>query len=226
MKDNINQILNISKFVMGLVGVSLCVWLVAAKYPESGAPLDIINAFVKDSPWSFSAISYVNFLIGVALITVIGFFIYQLIIRPKQTGLSILGLLVSASVFLVLYLFGSADTVETLQLDPEKVNLGANTIAVTTAGIYTIGICLFIGLNAIIFGSLTGKYAPLNGPLTLGDINSTNVICFLFFKVGIVLYLLKDEESDRKRSIARSTLFGFMINLWIFLILIILFVNN
>jgi len=84
MKDNINQILNISKFVMGLVGVSLCVWLVAAKYPESGAPLDIINAFVKDSPWSFSAISYVNFLIGVALITVIGFFIYQLIIRPKK----------------------------------------------------------------------------------------------------------------------------------------------
>ena len=158
MKDNVNQILNISKFVLGFLGVSLCVWLVAAEYPESGEELEKINAFVKDSPASFSALDYVNFLIGAALITVIGFFIYQLIIRPKQTGLSILGLLVSASVFLVLYLVGSADTVEKLQLDPEKVNLGANTIAVTTAGIYTIGICLLIGVMAIVLGPLMGRY--------------------------------------------------------------------
>jgi hypothetical protein len=158
MKDNINQILNISKFVMGLVGVSLCVWLVAAKYPESGAPLDIINTFVKDSPWSFSAISYVNFLIGVALITVLGFFIYQLIIRPKKTGLSILGLLISATVFLLLFFIGSSDTIATLQLDPDKVNVGANTIAITSAGIYTIGICLFIGVMAIVLGPLMGRY--------------------------------------------------------------------
>ena len=81
-----------------------------------------------------------------------------MIIRPKQTGLSILGLLISATVFMVLYFVGSADTVNTLQLDPEKVNLGPNTIAVTTAGIYTIGICLFIGLMAIVLGPLMGRY--------------------------------------------------------------------
>jgi hypothetical protein len=43
-------------------------------------------------------------------------------------------------------------------LDPEKVNLGANTIAVTTAGIYTIGICLLIGVMAIVLGPLMGRY--------------------------------------------------------------------
>jgi len=158
MKDNVNQILNVSKFILGFLGVSLCVWLVGAKYPESGAKLDVIDSFVKDSPPSFSALDYVNLLIGAAVIAVIGFFIYQMIIRPKQTGLSILGLLISATVFMVLYFVGSADTVNTLQLDPEKVNLGPNTIAVTTAGIYTIGICLFIGLMAIVLGPLMGRY--------------------------------------------------------------------
>ena len=158
MKDNVNQILNVSKFILGFLGVSLCVWLVGAEYPESGVKLDVIDTFVKDSPPSFSALDYVNLLIGAAVIAVIGFFIYQLIIRPKQTGLSILGLLVSASVFMVLYFAGSTDTVASLQLDPDKVNLGPNTIAVTTAGIYTIGICLFIGLMAIVLGPLMGRY--------------------------------------------------------------------
>ena len=60
MKDNVNQILNVSKFVLGFLGVSLCVWLVAAEYPESGEELEIINAFVKDSPASFSALDYVT----------------------------------------------------------------------------------------------------------------------------------------------------------------------
>jgi len=158
MKDNINQILNISKFVLGLLGVSLCIWLVASDYPESGAPLEEIDAFVKDSPASFSAISYVNILIGAALITVIGFFLYQLIIRPKKTGLSILGLLISATVFLLLFFIGSPDTIDSLQLDPDKVNVGANTIAITSAGLYTIGICLLIGVLAIILGPFMGRY--------------------------------------------------------------------
>ena len=158
MKDNINRILNISKFVLGLLGVSLCIWLVGSNYPESGAPLEEIDAFVKDSPASFSAISYVNILIGAALITVIGFFIYQLIIRPKKTGLSILGLLISATVFLLLFFIGSSDTIESLQLDPDKVNVGANTIAITSAGLYTIGICLLIGVLAIVLGPFMGRY--------------------------------------------------------------------
>jgi len=158
MKDNINQILNISKFVLGLLGVSLCIWLVASDYPESGAPLEVIDAFVGDSPASFSAISYVNILIGAALITVIGFFIYQLIIRPKKTGLSILGLLISATVFLLLFFIGSSDTIESLQLDPDKVNVGANTIAITSAGLYTVGICLLIGVLAIVLGPFMGRY--------------------------------------------------------------------
>ena len=158
MKDNINQILNISKFVLGLLGVSLCIWLVASDYPESGAPLEVIDAFVGDSPASFSAISYVNILIGAALITVIGFFIYQLIIRPKKTGLSILGLLISATVFLLLFFIGTSDTIESLQLDPDKVNVGANTIAITSAGLYTIGICLLIGVLAIVLGPFMGRY--------------------------------------------------------------------
>ena len=105
---------------------------------------------------SFFAIDYVIYVIGLALIAVIGFFIYQLVIRPKKTILSILGLVISAIVFTVLFYSGSGDTVETLQVKPEQV--GPSTIALTTAGIYTIGICLSLGILAIVLGPIMGRY--------------------------------------------------------------------
>jgi hypothetical protein len=105
---------------------------------------------------SFFAIDYVIYVIGLALIGVIGFFIYQLVIRPKRTILSILGLVISALVFTVLFYSGSSDTVESLQVKPEQV--GSSTIALTTAGIYTIGICLSLGILAIVLGPVMGRY--------------------------------------------------------------------
>ena len=53
---------------------------------------------------------------------------------------------------------GSSDTIESLQLDPDKVNVGANTIAITSAGLYTIGIRLLIGVLAIVLGPFMGRY--------------------------------------------------------------------
>ena len=252
MKDQLTQqILNISKVVLASAGVALCVWLVAAGYPESDAKLNEIDAFVtgvyvieKDGAsmediaaiyadttaemsakekedaiatkateltqkWydqkkakaslkidgyippekietgkklknkkdyitsdpstvqkgdeinignssSFFAIDYVIFVIGLALLGVIGFFVYQLVMRPKRTILSILGLLISALVFIVLFYSGSSDTVTTLQVKPEQV--GGSTIALTTAGIYTIGICLSLGILAIVLGPVMGRY--------------------------------------------------------------------
>ena len=108
--------------------------------------------------YSFSAINYVIYVIGLALLGVIAFFIYALIIRPKKTAVSILGLIISASVFLILFFIGSSDTLKDLQIDPESVNVGANTIDITSAGIYTIGICLFIGVLAIVLGPFMGRY--------------------------------------------------------------------
>ena len=109
--------------------------------------------------YSFVAIDYVVYIIGLALIVVIIFFVYHLIIRTKKTALSILGLLISAAVFLILFFMGSSDTVADLQLDPEKVKkFGANTIDITSAGIYTVGICLFIGITSIIIGPFIGRY--------------------------------------------------------------------
>lgn len=157
MKDNLNQqIINISKYVLGLLGFALCVWLLASGYPESDAKLSEINEFVKDSPASFFAVDYVMYVIGFTLIAVIGFFLYQLVIRPKQTIVSILGLLISALIFMVFFFIGSSETWETLQVEPDKI--GANTIAITSAGIYTVGICLIVGVTAIVVGPLMGRY--------------------------------------------------------------------
>jgi hypothetical protein len=105
---------------------------------------------------SFFAIDYVIYVIGLALIGVIGFFVYQLIMRPKRTILSILGLVISALVFIVLFYSGSTDTIADLQVKPEQV--GPSTIALTTAGIYTIGICLSLGILAIVLGPVMGRY--------------------------------------------------------------------
>ena len=41
-----NQILNISKYLLGLLGVGLCIWLVAADYPDSDAELSEIDTFI------------------------------------------------------------------------------------------------------------------------------------------------------------------------------------
>ena len=106
--------------------------------------------------YSFFAINYVIFVIGLALLGVIGFFLYQLVIRPKITALSILGLLISASLFLILYFVGSSETWSELQLKPSKGTPQA--ISLASAGIYTIGICLFIGVMSIVLGPLMGRY--------------------------------------------------------------------
>jgi hypothetical protein len=76
--------------------------------------------------------------------------------RPKRTILSILGLVISALVFIVLFYSGSTDTIADLQVKPEQV--GPSTIALTTAGIYTIGICLSLGILAIVLGPVMGRY--------------------------------------------------------------------
>ncbi len=157
MKDQLTQqILNISKVALASVGVALCVWLIAGGYPESDDKISEIDSFVNGDSGHFFAIDYVIYVIGLALIGVIGFFIYQLVIRPKRTALSILGLLISALVFIVLFYSGSSDTIADLQVKPEQV--GPSTIALTTAGIYTIGICLSLGILAIVLGPVMGRY--------------------------------------------------------------------
>ena len=90
--------------------------------------------------------------------------------------------------------------------------------------INSIGICLVIGLTTIIFGVLVGRLAPLSGSLALGQVKITNIVSFLFCKIGLILYLVQSDSdnNDRKRSIARSSLSGLMIYLWIGLLMLII----
>ena len=174
--------------------------------------------------YSFLAIDYVIYVIGLALLGVIAFFIYSLIIRPKVTALSILGLIISASLFLILFSIGSTDSLSDLQLDPEKVKVGLNTIDMTTAGILTIGICLFIGLNMIIYGAVIGRLAPFEGSWSLGDIKALNIISFIIVIAGLVFYFF-EKQYDRKRSIARSSLCGLVLHGFVALVLYIQYYN-
>ena len=85
---------------------------------------------------------------------VIGFFILQIIQSPKRTILSIIGIVLSLIVYMIFYLLGTSDTKDTLAL---RNPVSDGVVLTTTAGLYTIGILLFVGLVVIIAGPFMGR---------------------------------------------------------------------
>lgn len=86
---------------------------------------------------AFSSVMNISFyaiIITVALVLI--FFIISLIMRPLQAIKSILGIIVAAVVFFILYSVGTTDTVESLGVTGD-ITASAATLDFTHAGIYT-----------------------------------------------------------------------------------------
>jgi ACR3 family arsenite efflux pump ArsB len=82
------------------------------------------------------------------------FFVYQIAMQPKKTLMSIVGIVVALVLYFVMYFSGSSDTMKSLALRHEASD---SVIAATSAGVYTIGICIAVGLLVVVFGPFMGK---------------------------------------------------------------------
>jgi hypothetical protein len=69
--------------------------------------------------------------------------------------MAIIGIVISIIVYIIFYFGGTTDSNETLALR-NKVSDGV--ILTTTAGLYTVGVILIVGVLVVIAGPLMGRY--------------------------------------------------------------------
>tara|TARA_B110000459_G_scaffold67433_1_gene75738 strand:+ start:1035 stop:1499 length:465 start_codon:yes stop_codon:yes gene_type:complete len=150
-EDKMNLILTITRYALVLIGVGLSVMLFSGPTVADGKAA--MTEFRESG--SMTAIYYTLFIIATAVIAVLGFFAYQIAMQPKKTLMSIVGIVVAFVLYFVMYFSGSSDTMKTLALRHEASD---SVIAATSAGVYTIGFCLAIGVLVVVFGPLMGRY--------------------------------------------------------------------
>jgi uncharacterized membrane protein len=148
----LNVISQIFKYLFTVTGFVLSVWIMISG-PAVTEGKDAIAKF-SESLQMNAAIYLMLFILLAAGAMVIGFFVSQIIQSPKKTILSIIGILISFVVYLIFYLIGTSDTTDTLAL---RNPVSDGVIFTTTAGLYTIGILLFVGLVVIIAGPFMGR---------------------------------------------------------------------
>ncbi|PWH85606.1 hypothetical protein [Brumimicrobium oceani] len=104
--------------------------------------------------FAFSGVTNISFYaIILAVILVLLFFVVLLVTRPVQAIKSILGIVVAAVLFFILYSMGTTDTVESLGVVGD-ITASEATLDFTHAGIYTaiigLAVCsalaMFMGL--------------------------------------------------------------------------------
>ncbi|RYM35500.1 hypothetical protein ERX46_00490 [Brumimicrobium glaciale] len=114
---------------------------------------ELVKQSFMDS-FAFSGVANISFYaIILAVILVLVFFVVLLVTRPVQAIKSILGIIVAAVLFFILYSIGTTDTVESLNVTGD-ITASAATLDFTHAGIYTaiigIAVCsvlaMFMGL--------------------------------------------------------------------------------
>lgn len=151
MFKNINP-LTVLKFVLVALGVGSSLILFNG---ASMSDTEAVRDAYRDSSELGFAMGYTIGLISLGIVIVIGFFVFSIIIQPQKTLMSIIGLITSLVIFFIILAVGTSDDQNTLALkqftDQSSVNLAS-------AGIYTIGICLFIGFLAIVLGPFIGRY--------------------------------------------------------------------
>lgn len=114
---------------------------------------ELVKQNFMDS-FAFSGVTNISFYaIILAVILVLVFFVILLITRPVQAIKSILGIVVAAVLFFILYSMGTTDTVESLGVVGD-ITASEATIDFVHAGIYTaiigLAVCsalaMFMGL--------------------------------------------------------------------------------
>lgn len=150
-EDKLNLVLTIFRYSLVLIGVGLSILLFSGPTVADGMA-EMIE-FRKSS--KMVGVDYTIIIICMAIVSVLGFFLYQLIQQPKKTITAIIGIVLSLVIYFAFFIAGSTDTNSTLALRHE---VSDGVISAASAGIYTIGICLFVGVLAVAFGPLMGRY--------------------------------------------------------------------
>jgi uncharacterized membrane protein len=148
----LNLISRIFQYLSIAVGVVLSI-LILISGPSVTDGKEALEKF-RESTEMNAAIYFILFILFAGAAMVIGFFVSQIIQSPKRTILSIIGIVISFVVYLIFYLLGTSDTTDTLAL---RNPVSDGVIFTTTAGLYTIGILLFVGLVVIIAGPFMGR---------------------------------------------------------------------
>jgi len=149
---HLNVISQIFKILFIVIGCTLSVWIMISG-PAVTEGKDEIAKF-SESLQMNAAIYLMLFILFAGGAMVIGFFIFQIIQSPKRTILSIIGIVISLIIYMIFYLLGTSDTTDTLAL---RNPVSDGVVLTTTAGLYTIGVILFVGLAVIIAGPFMGR---------------------------------------------------------------------
>jgi len=150
--NKMNLILNIFRYALVIVGVGLSFMLFTGPSVTDGK--EAMETFREGSKMN-GAIYFTLFILALAVVFVLGFFLFQLVTSPKKTIMAIIGIVISILVYVVFYFKGTTDTNETLALRNPVTD---GVIQNTTAGLYTVGIALFVGILVIVAGPLMGRY--------------------------------------------------------------------
>ena len=148
---NLNLLLRIFHYTLIIVGVGLSLLLFSG--PAVTDSKEVLEKF-RESTEMNAAIYFLLFIIILGILIILGFFVMQLIISPKRTILSIIGIVVSLVIYLIFFILGTKDTTDTLAL---RNPVSDGVVLTTTAGLYTIGVSLIVGLIVIIAGPFMGR---------------------------------------------------------------------
>lgn len=148
---NLNLLLRIFHYTLIIVGVGLSLLLFSG--PAVTDSKEVLEKF-RESTEMNAAIYFLLFIIILGILIILGFFVMQLIISPKRTILSIIGIVVSLVIYLIFFILGTTDTTDTLAL---RNPVSDGVVLTTTAGLYTIGVSLIVGLIVIIAGPFMGR---------------------------------------------------------------------
>ena len=148
----LNVISQIFKILFIVIGCTLSVWIMISG-PSVTEGKDAIAKF-SESLQMNAAIYLMLFILITGGVMVLVFFLFQIIQSPKRTILSIIGIVISLIIYMIFYLLGTSDTTDTLAL---RNPVSDGVVLTTTAGLYTIGVILFVGLAVIIAGPFMGR---------------------------------------------------------------------
>jgi hypothetical protein len=145
--------LNILKFALIAIGVIAS--LLVINGPNMEAEETAREAF-RDGGGMSLAINYTIFTLIATTVAVLGFFALGLITNTKKTVFSIIGIVVAFVLFMILWMMGSSDTHDSLNLS-ENIKADGGTISFVTAGLYTTLVGLVIAALAAVAGPFMGR---------------------------------------------------------------------
>ena len=145
-------ITSIISYILIAIGVVSSLLVIGG--PNVTAGKEVLEKFRESTEMSL-AINYMIFILIAGIALVIIFFVFQLATQPKKTLVSILGLIVAAIIYVIFLSAGTSDTSESLAL---KNPVSVEVVKHTTAGLYTVGVSLVVGLLVIVAGPLMGRF--------------------------------------------------------------------